>query len=144
MDLVSNLCIFTLNVSICNVLNLKCNFFSLEMLDRTEAPQVQEGYGISVAFACLIEVVRSVALTVGGPEYLRDQDYETSGMIHVHIVLRIFISSNIYFQKYFDYGISFDFLILRLVQSSTQSVFTLTLKKSKRKHIQSTEIMNPD
>lgn len=57
------------------------------MLDRTEAPQVQDGYGISVAFACLIEVVRSVALTVGGPEYLRDQDYETSGLYNIFILL---------------------------------------------------------
>lgn len=42
------------------------------MLDRTEAPQIQEGYGISVAFACLIEVVRSIALIVGGPDYLQE------------------------------------------------------------------------
>lgn len=61
--------------------------FSLEMLDRTEAPQIQEGYGISVAYACLIEIVRSIALFIGGPEYVKEQDYEMPGMSEFHYFL---------------------------------------------------------
>ncbi|CAG9109023.1 unnamed protein product [Plutella xylostella] len=41
----------------------------LEMLDRTEAPSIQDGYGISVAYACLMEVIRSTAITVEGDQY---------------------------------------------------------------------------
>lgn len=78
--------------------------YSLEMLDRTEAPQVQDGYGISVAFACLIEVVRSIALTVGGLEYLRDQDYEPSG-IYLFFIINVF-SIYIYMLRiYLDFEI---------------------------------------
>ncbi|GBO99887.1 Protein MON2 homolog [Eumeta japonica] len=43
----------------------------LEMLERTEAPSIQDGYGISVAYACLTEIIRSIAITVEGAEYFR-------------------------------------------------------------------------
>ncbi|XP_037294951.1 protein MON2 homolog isoform X2 [Manduca sexta] len=43
----------------------------IEMLDRTEAPTIQDGYGISVAYACLMEIIRSIAITVEGQEYFR-------------------------------------------------------------------------
>ncbi|KAJ0171046.1 hypothetical protein K1T71_013245 [Dendrolimus kikuchii] len=46
----------------------------IEMLDRTEAPTIQEGYGISVAYACLMEIIRSIAITIEGTEYFRLQD----------------------------------------------------------------------
>ncbi|XP_045456557.1 protein MON2 homolog [Melitaea cinxia] len=46
----------------------------IEMLDRTEAPTIQEGYGISVAYACLVEIIRSIAITVEGDEYFRLQE----------------------------------------------------------------------
>ncbi|XP_072945824.1 protein MON2 homolog [Epargyreus clarus] len=45
----------------------------IEMLDRTEAPTIQDGYGISVAYACLVEIIRSIAITVEGSEYFRLQ-----------------------------------------------------------------------
>ena len=35
---------------------------SLEMLDKIEPPSVVEGYGASVAYTCLIEIVRSLTL----------------------------------------------------------------------------------
>ena len=35
---------------------------SLEMLDKVEPPSVVEGYGASVAYTCLIEIVRSLTL----------------------------------------------------------------------------------
>ncbi|XP_022115968.2 protein MON2 homolog isoform X1 [Pieris rapae] len=46
----------------------------IEMLDRTEAPTIQDGYGISVAYACLIEIIRSIAISVEGEEYYRLQE----------------------------------------------------------------------
>ncbi|XP_037876961.2 protein MON2 homolog isoform X1 [Bombyx mori] len=46
----------------------------IEMLDRTEAPTIQDGYGISVAYACLMEIIRSIAITVEGSEYFRLQE----------------------------------------------------------------------
>ncbi|XP_049881621.1 protein MON2 homolog isoform X2 [Pectinophora gossypiella] len=46
----------------------------IEMLDRTEAPTIQDGYGISVAYACLMEIIRSIAITVEGNEYFRLQE----------------------------------------------------------------------
>ncbi|KAI8425793.1 hypothetical protein MSG28_011572 [Choristoneura fumiferana] len=46
----------------------------LEMLDRSEAPTIQDGYGISVAYACLMEIIRSIAITVEGQEYFRLQE----------------------------------------------------------------------
>ncbi|KAJ2939439.1 hypothetical protein O0L34_g10871 [Tuta absoluta] len=52
----------------------------LEMLDRTEAPTIQEGYGISVAYACLMEIIRSIAITVEGQEYFRLQELYEEGL----------------------------------------------------------------
>ncbi|CAB3242619.1 unnamed protein product [Arctia plantaginis] len=46
----------------------------IEMLDRTEAPTIQDGYGISVAYACLMEIIRSIAISVEGAEYFRLQE----------------------------------------------------------------------
>ncbi|KAM3959984.1 LOW QUALITY PROTEIN: mon2 homolog, regulator of endosome-to-Golgi trafficking [Aphomia sociella] len=46
----------------------------IEMLDRSEAPTIQDGYGISVAYACLMEIIRSIAITVEGDDYFRLQE----------------------------------------------------------------------
>lgn len=35
---------------------------SLEMLDKNDAPSIPDGYGISVAYACLLDVVHSISL----------------------------------------------------------------------------------
>lgn len=41
---------------------------SLEMLDKIDPPAIPDGYGISVAYACLLDIIRSIALTIeGGP-----------------------------------------------------------------------------
>ena len=36
----------------------------LDMLDKVEPPQIPDGYGISVAYACLLEIIRSISVTV--------------------------------------------------------------------------------
>ena len=41
-------------------------FFSLDMLDKIEPPLVPDGYGISVAFDCLLMVVKSVQSLIEG------------------------------------------------------------------------------
>jgi len=33
---------------------------SLEMIDKVEAPAVVDGYGLSVAFVCMLDVVKSI------------------------------------------------------------------------------------
>lgn len=38
----------------------------LEMLDKIEPPTIPDGYGISVAYACLLDIIRSIALTIDG------------------------------------------------------------------------------
>ncbi|KAL0859636.1 hypothetical protein ABMA27_010760 [Loxostege sticticalis] len=51
----------------------------IEMLDRNEAPTIQDGYGISVAYACLMEIIRSIAIYVEGAEYFRLQEIYEDG-----------------------------------------------------------------
>lgn len=41
-----------------------CLSFSLEMLDKSEAPSVPDGYGISVAYACLLDIVNSISVSM--------------------------------------------------------------------------------
>ncbi|CAG2060970.1 unnamed protein product [Timema podura] len=38
----------------------------LEMLDKSEPPSIPEGYGISIAYAYLLDIVRSIALAIEG------------------------------------------------------------------------------
>lgn len=45
----------------------KWKFDSLEMLDKVEPPAVADGFGISLAYGCLVDIVRSVSLAVLGP-----------------------------------------------------------------------------
>lgn len=39
---------------------LDYGYFSLEMLDKLEAPQIPDSYGISVAYAVLLDITRSI------------------------------------------------------------------------------------
>lgn len=39
-------------------------YYSLEMLDKIEPPLVPDGYGISVAYACLMEIIRSLQILI--------------------------------------------------------------------------------
>ncbi|KAG5311481.1 MON2 protein, partial [Acromyrmex insinuator] len=45
----------------------------LEMLDKVEPPQIPIGYGISIAYACLLDIIRSIALAING---LKDDNNE--------------------------------------------------------------------
>lgn len=38
------------------------------MLEKTEAPTIPDGYGISVAYACLLDVVHSISVYMKTPE----------------------------------------------------------------------------
>lgn len=37
------------------------------MLDKMEPPGIPDGYGISVAYACLLDIVRSISFSISGP-----------------------------------------------------------------------------
>ncbi|XP_055595542.1 protein MON2 homolog [Uranotaenia lowii] len=45
----------------------------LEMLDKMEPPPIPDGYGISVAYACLLDIVRSISLSIQGPSQIGDE-----------------------------------------------------------------------
>ncbi|XP_039437762.1 protein MON2 homolog [Culex pipiens pallens] len=45
----------------------------LEMLDKMEPPAIPDGYGISVAYACLLDIVRSISLSIQGPSQIGDE-----------------------------------------------------------------------
>ncbi|CAG5101303.1 Similar to mon2: Protein MON2 homolog (Drosophila melanogaster) [Cotesia congregata] len=38
----------------------------LEMLDKIEPPQIPDGYGISIAYACLLDIIGSISLAILG------------------------------------------------------------------------------
>lgn len=39
----------------------------LDMLDKVEPPTIPDGFGISIAYACLLDIVRSISLAILGP-----------------------------------------------------------------------------
>jgi len=41
--------------------------FSLEMMDKVEPPAVADGYGLSVAFVCMLDIVKSIQSIVQPP-----------------------------------------------------------------------------
>ncbi|GIY91929.1 protein MON2 homolog, partial [Caerostris extrusa] len=45
-----------------------CKPVFLELLDRLEAPGVPDGYGISVAYSCLLDVINSIASIICTPK----------------------------------------------------------------------------
>lgn len=52
--------------------NLNISYIcSLEMLDKVEPPPIPDGFGISVAYACLLDIVRSISLAVLGPSKVK-------------------------------------------------------------------------
>ena len=51
---------------------------SLEMLDKVEPPVIVDGYGLSLAFYCLLEVVKSVRILVQGEPETESQTHKSS------------------------------------------------------------------
>jgi hypothetical protein len=43
------------------------------MLEKTEPPAIPDGYGISIAYACLLDIVRSISLAINGPSVLGEE-----------------------------------------------------------------------
>lgn len=37
------------------------------MLDKVEPPPIPDGYGISIAYACLLDIIRSISMAITGP-----------------------------------------------------------------------------
>ncbi|XP_046428999.1 protein MON2 homolog isoform X1 [Neodiprion fabricii] len=64
----------------------------LEMLDKIEPPQIPDGYGISIAYACLLDIIRSVALAIEGPreegrEQNRYKPTEIERKLHTQLII---------------------------------------------------------
>ncbi|KAK0079107.1 hypothetical protein PV326_008920 [Microctonus aethiopoides] len=61
----------------------------LEMLDKIEPPQIPDGYGISIAYACLLDIIISISLAiVGTKEQSNENHYEpTENERKLHIQL---------------------------------------------------------
>lgn len=54
--------------------------YSLDMLDKQEAPSVVDGYGLSVAFLCMLDVVKCVTALIENPAHrVRQQTDDSSG-----------------------------------------------------------------
>ena len=60
------------------------------MLDKIEPPQIPDGYGISIAYACLLDIIGSIALAVIGPkEQGTENQYnptETERRLHTQLI----------------------------------------------------------
>uniref|UniRef100_A0A1L8DV77 Protein MON2 homolog n=1 Tax=Nyssomyia neivai TaxID=330878 RepID=A0A1L8DV77_9DIPT len=48
----------------------QCKAIYLEMLEKMEPPTIVDGYGISIAYACLLDIVKSISLAIQGPSQL--------------------------------------------------------------------------
>lgn len=68
------------------------SFNSLEMLDKVEPPQIPDGYGISIAYACLLDIIRSIAMAITGPREegssaeRRYEPSESQRKLHVQLI----------------------------------------------------------
>lgn len=62
------------------------------MLDKVEPPQIPIGYGISIAYACLLDIIRSIALAINGTskedssESQTYQPSEAERKLHVQLI----------------------------------------------------------
>jgi len=61
------------------------------MLDKVEPPQIPIGYGISIAYACLLDIIRSIALAINGSkdDSTEGQTYqpsESERKLHVQLI----------------------------------------------------------
>lgn len=43
-------------------------------MDKVEPPLIPDGYGISVAYACLLDIIRSISMLVTSVEELHEAD----------------------------------------------------------------------
>lgn len=60
------------------------------MLDKIDPPQIPDGYGISIAYACLLDIIRSIALAITGPREegveKRYNPSESEKKLHVQLI----------------------------------------------------------
>lgn len=60
------------------------------MLDKVEPPQIPDGYGISIAYACLLDIIRSIALAINGPREegveKRYDPTESDRKLHIQLI----------------------------------------------------------
>lgn len=61
------------------------------MLDKVEPPQIPVGYGISIAYACLLDIIRSISFAINGSGEVvtGNQSYkpsESERKLHIQLV----------------------------------------------------------
>lgn len=61
------------------------------MLDKIEPPQIPVGYGISIAYACLLDIIKSIALAINGSkdDSTENQNYQpnqSERKLHVQLI----------------------------------------------------------
>lgn len=60
------------------------------MLDKIEPPQIPDGYGISIAYACLLDIIRSISLAINGTKDDNPDDIyeptEDERKLHVQLI----------------------------------------------------------
>lgn len=45
------------------------------MLDKMEPPQISEGYGLSVTYACILDLVRSILIVIQGNSLVNRNEF---------------------------------------------------------------------
>lgn len=60
------------------------------MLEKVEPPQIPDGYGISIAYACLLDIIRSIAMAITEPREegveKRYSPSESERKLHVQLI----------------------------------------------------------
>lgn len=64
------------------------------MLDKMEPPQISEGYGLSVTYACILDLVRSILLVIQGNSLVSNHEIHTEENAFIehifsHLILKL-------------------------------------------------------
>lgn len=54
-------------------------------MDKSEAPTIPDGYGISIAYACLLEIIRSISLVIVGSNTRDEHIIVTKEQKQLHV-----------------------------------------------------------
>ncbi|KAJ6640307.1 Protein MON2 like [Pseudolycoriella hygida] len=65
----------------------KCKPVYLEMLDKVDSPTIPDGYGISIAYACLLDIIRSISFAIKRPSTSQEEQVLPNEDRDLHIQL---------------------------------------------------------
>uniref|UniRef100_A0A1B6LWA5 Protein MON2 homolog n=1 Tax=Graphocephala atropunctata TaxID=36148 RepID=A0A1B6LWA5_9HEMI len=58
----------------------------LEMMDKVEPPSIPDGYGISVAYACLLDIIRSISMLVNSVENSPGSGDDNDNRLNIQLI----------------------------------------------------------